>query len=142
MSVPEYTGLEYFKLAVFYASYLYFPAAALLIWAIARRRIFRWACVIAFCGLSVLVCSFIRPRILLTVEHDIQLKRCFASAGEVQLLVFSDTHQGLFGNISAVDGAHRRRVNASGAGRCSSPATSLPCCTRKSSTRRSPPWAI
>ncbi|HPE31202.1 MAG TPA: metallophosphoesterase [Parvularculaceae bacterium] len=112
--MPEYTGLEYFKLAVFYASYLYFPAAALLIWAIARRAgFFRWACVIAFCGLSALAYArFIEPRILLTVEHDIELKRCFAGAGEVRLAVFSDTHQGLFGNVMPIDRIVRR-VNAS-----------------------------
>jgi len=39
---------------------------------------------------------------LLTREHSLTFERCFASAGAVRLAVFSDTHNGLFGNAMPI----------------------------------------
>lgn len=92
--------LEYFKLAIFHASYLYFPAAAFLIWVIARRSTpSKAAAALLLAPISVLAYArFVEPRILLTVEHEATLPRCFPEAGSARLAIFSDAHEGLFAN--------------------------------------------
>lgn len=101
------------KLGIFYASYLYFPAAAALVWIMLKRSApVRIAAAFLLAPLTVLAYArFIEPRILLTVEHEAQIKRCFPEAGSARLALLSDTHQGLFGNAVAIDRI-ARRVNA------------------------------
>jgi predicted MPP superfamily phosphohydrolase len=108
--VTDFSILELLKLAIYYASYLYFPAAALLLWVIATRSL--WSRVFAaifLLALTVLAYArFIEPRILLTVEHDVALERCFPKAGAMRLAVFSDTHEGIFGNEIPIERIARR----------------------------------
>lgn len=96
--------LESFKLAIFYASFLYFPAAAYLAWTLRKRRgAKRLSAVFAFLFLTMLAYArFIEPRILLTVEHEAAIARCFPEAGSLRIAVFSDTHEGLFGNAMPI----------------------------------------
>jgi hypothetical protein len=93
-------ALEYLKLAIYWASYLYFPAAVLLLWLIVKRRgRLRMMSGLVLVPLTLLAYArFVEPRILITREHDIALARCMAEAGSMRLAVFSDTHQGVFGN--------------------------------------------
>ncbi|MEK7266296.1 MAG: metallophosphoesterase [Pseudomonadota bacterium] len=105
--------LEYMKLTIFYASYLYFPAAAYLVLKIAKQRgAKRLLAAIAFAALTLLAYArFVEPRILLTVEHEASLSRCFPEAGSARLALFSDTHEGIFANAVPVSRI-ARKVNA------------------------------
>lgn len=102
--------LEPFKLSIYYGSYLYFPAAAYLIWIARERRGVKRA--FASLLLAFLTClayaRFVEPRILLAVEHQASLSRCFPEAGSARLAVFSDTHNGLFGNAMPIERIARR----------------------------------
>jgi hypothetical protein len=102
--------LEAIKLAIFYASYLYFPAALFLGVVIARRQgVKRVLAALALAGLSVpAYARFVEPRILTTAEQDVRLSRCFPEAGEIRAVVFSDTHIGLFGNAMPIARIARR----------------------------------
>jgi len=105
--------LEQIKLAIFYASYLYFPAAIYFGWLIVRRgAAAKFISAGALLILTVLAYArFVEPRILSTVEHQTTLARCFPEAGSARLAVFSDMHEGLFKN--AVSTARiAARVNA------------------------------
>jgi len=104
---------EYLKVAIYWASYLYFPAAIALLWAIAKRRgRLRLAAALFLAPLTVLAYArFIEPRILVTREHEITLARCMADAGAARIAVFSDTHIGIFGNAMPI-ARIARRVNA------------------------------
>ena len=106
--------LEFLKLAIFYASWLYFPAAAYLALIVATRRGAKRAlAALAFAPLTLLAYArFVEPRILLTVEHGAALTRCFPEAGSARLAVFSDTHEGLFKNAIDIDRIARRVNNA------------------------------
>lgn len=114
--MTEGGAFETFKLAVYWASYLYFPAAAALLWLIVRRRrLARTMAALALAALSVLAYArFIEPRILVTRAHDVTLSRCMAETGSVRIAVFSDTHIGIFGNTMPV-ARIARRVNTLGA---------------------------
>ena len=92
--------LEWIKLAIYYASYFYFVAAPLLVWlAVKYNGPARAAALLALAPLSALAYArFIEPRILLTVEHEVELENCFDQAGAVRIAAFSDIHRGLFGN--------------------------------------------
>ena len=98
-------GLEYIKLAIYYASYLYFPAALLLIFLILKKRgAAAFAALAILLALSVLAYArFVEPRILTVKEHAYILERCFPKEGAVRLTVFSDTHNGLFGNAMPIE---------------------------------------
>lgn len=104
---------EYLKVAIYWASYLYFPAAIALGWAIAKRRgRLRLAAALFLAPLTVLAYArFIEPRILLTRKHEITLARCMGDAGAARIAVFSDTHIGIFGNAMPI-ARIARRVNA------------------------------
>lgn len=106
----ELSALEYLKLVIYYASYLYFPAAIVLIVMLVKGALVRRAISgLLLAGLSVLAYArFVEPRILLTVEHDVALKGCFSEAGNARLAVFSDAHQGLFGNAIPIERIARR----------------------------------
>jgi len=93
------------KLAIFYASYLYFPAAALLCYLSIRKRGLNAAfAMLVLLGLSMLAYArFVEPRILLTKNHSITLERCFDEAGEVRFAIFSDTHNGIFSNAMPIE---------------------------------------
>ncbi len=101
--------LEYIKLGVYYASYLYFPAAALLLWLAVRRkgalRLAAAACLIA--ASCIAYGRFVEPRILLAADHDIALKSCADEKGAARIAVVSDIHAGLFANAMPV-----RRISA------------------------------
>ena len=113
------TGLgvfEYVKLAIFYASWLYVPVAPVCVWLILKRKgAFRvGAALFLFCISCLAYARFVEPRILLTAEHEIALETCGASSGAVRVVVFSDTHNGLFGNAMPIDRI-ARRVDAANA---------------------------
>ncbi len=110
------TSLEHIKLAIYYASYLYFIAAPFALWIIVRRiGSVRIAAAIFFVMISCLAYGrFVEPRILLTNEHDIALQGCFKNAGDARIAVFSDTHNGLFGNAMAIERI-AKRVQKTGA---------------------------
>ena len=108
--------LEYLKVAIYWASYLYFPVAALLGWAIWRRRgVMRVVAALTLAPLTVLAYArFVEPRILVTREHEIALSRCMASEGAARIAVFSDAHIGVFGNAMPL-ARIARAVNAADA---------------------------
>lgn len=103
---------EHLKLGVYWASYLYFPAAVTLCWFMATRRgPLRAGAALILLPLSVLAYArFVEPRILLTREHEIAFERCMGSAGSARITVFSDTHIGIFGNAMPI-GRIARAVN-------------------------------
>ncbi len=96
--------LEILKLAIYYASYLYFIAAPMALWLVLRRRglaRYAWA---GFVTVTTLLAyaRFVEPRILLTAEHEVVLNQCFERPGAVRIAVFSDTHNGLFSNAMPI----------------------------------------
>lgn len=111
MANPEI--LEILKLAIFYAGYLIFPAAILLILLIASgRAATKLVSAAALLILSVLAYArFVEPRQLLTKEHAATLSRCFAESGKLRLALFSDMHEGLFDNAVSIERI-TARVNA------------------------------
>jgi uncharacterized protein len=92
--------LEILKLAIYYASYLYFIAAPVLIWLIVKRNgAVRYAMAAALTVITFLAYArFIEPRILLSTEHEVALNSCFEKPGAIRIAVFSDMHIGIFGN--------------------------------------------
>ena len=98
------------KLAIFYASYLYFPAAIYLGWRLSKRGGTRKiASAFALAVLSTLAYArFIEPRILLSVKHQATIQRCFPESGRARLAVFSDMHEGLFPNAVPIERIARR----------------------------------
>ena len=96
--MSDYSLLEFLKLGAYWASYLYFPAAVLLLFRLTKAR-GRPIVAFALALLSVLAYArFVEPRILLTRRHEITLDRCFGEAGAIRLAVFSDMHIGIFAN--------------------------------------------
>lgn len=98
-------GLEYFKLGINFASYLYFPAAPALVWLAAKRTgLLRWAALAFLTVISLFAYGrFVEPRILIAPEYNVTLDRCFAESGAVRVAVASDFHIGLFGNAMPID---------------------------------------
>ena len=96
--------LEWIKLAIFYASYLYIVAAPVTFWLIViNRGVMRWGAIAFLAGISLLAYGrFVEPRIMLTAEHDVVLDGCFDGGGEMRVAVFSDTHNGLFKNAMPI----------------------------------------
>lgn len=74
--------------------WLYFPAALVLVFAMARwRGSARVLAGLALAGLSTLAYArFIEPRMLTVQTHDIALERCFTAPGAIRVALFSDTH--------------------------------------------------
>ncbi len=101
----ETSALEYLKLTIYYASYLYFAAAAFLIWVMATRsarsRVIAGAVLVPLTVLAY--ARFVEPRVLFTVEHAVALEGCFPEAGEFRIAVFSDTHIGIFANAMPIE---------------------------------------
>jgi len=106
--------LEFIKLAIFYASWLYFPGAFWLVWVITKRNgLARSIAVLSLLLITVLAYArFVEPRILLTMQHIVKLEQCYPKAGGIKLAVFSDTHNGLFANAMPVKRIVRA-INAS-----------------------------
>lgn len=102
--------LEFLKLAIFYGSWFFFPAAAFLTWVILKRsHTSKVVAAILLAPLCIFAYArFVEPRILLTVEHEASLERCFPKAGSARLAVFSDAHEGLFGNAIPIERIARR----------------------------------
>lgn len=104
------TSLEHIKLAIYYVSYLYIVAAPFALWVMVRRT--GRARVFAATFFAIITClaygRFIEPRILLTNEYEIALLGCFENAGEARIAVFSDTHNGLFGNAMPIERIAKR----------------------------------
>ncbi len=105
--------IDWVRIAVFYASYLYFPVAPLVLWlAISYRGPVRWLSVLFLMGITVLAYArFIEPRILLTNEHQFALEACFDEPGQMRVVVFADVHQGIFSNTVSIERIVKR-VNA------------------------------
>ncbi len=103
--MTELGSLEYIKLAIFYVSYLYFPAAFACLWLIARKRKGLRFSAALFLGVAscLAYARFVEPRMLLTAEHDVNFTRCFGEAGAARIAVFSDTHNGLFVNAMPIE---------------------------------------
>ena len=97
--------LEFIKLAIYYASYLYIIAPPLAVWVMVRRcGKARLGGAVFFAVITCLAYArFVEPRILLTREHDIALNGCFVTGGAARMAVFSDTHNGLFGNAMSIE---------------------------------------
>lgn len=100
--MSELSGLEYLKLAIFYGSWLCFPAAVLLIVVILRGPAGARALASTFLlGLSVFAYArFIEPRLLMRTQTAIALSRCMAKDGGVKIALLSDIHSGLFANAT------------------------------------------
>ncbi len=96
--------LEMFKLAIYFASYLYFLAAPALLWLVVKRNgAARWAALGLFAVVSLFAYGrFIEPRMLFAPEHNVRLDRCFAEEGSLRIAVAADFHIGLFGNAMPV----------------------------------------
>lgn len=109
----DFGPLEYMKAAIYWAGYLYFPAAVALGWLIVKRAgLARALAALVLAPLTILAYArFVEPRILVTREHEIVLSRCMGAEGSARVAVFSDTHIGLFGNAMPVSRI-ARRVNA------------------------------
>ncbi len=92
------------KVFVFWASWLYFPAAMLLaVWAVRKRGLARWTSVLLLLGLSVLAYArFVEPRILITHHEDILLPGATANSPTVRIALFGDPHVGIFGNAMPI----------------------------------------
>ena len=90
------------KAFIFYASYLYFPFVALLVWVILREPKKRWRIVsglLLVMGSLFAYARFVEPRILTVADHELDLcAPALTQAGEVRVAVFSDMHIGLFRN--------------------------------------------
>ncbi len=97
--------LQIFSLAIYHASYLYFIAAPLALWLIVRHSgARRYVLAVFFLAITILAYArFVEPRILLTAEHDVELNGCFDRAGAFRVAVFSDTHNGIFGNTISIE---------------------------------------
>ncbi len=97
--------LEFLKLSIYFASYLYFIAAPFAIWIGWRSSgAVRIGSFVFFLAITILAYArFIEPRILLTKEHDVELAACFDDAGAVRIAIFSDTHNGLFGHAMPIE---------------------------------------
>ncbi|MEM7767823.1 MAG: metallophosphoesterase [Pseudomonadota bacterium] len=106
------------KLAIYYASYAYWPAAVLLLVYIARARgARRWFAAAIFAGLSVLAYArFVEPRMLTVVETEILIgamaPQPAAAAGDpvdasaypsIRIALFGDPHIGVFGNAIPIE---------------------------------------
>lgn len=103
--MSELGGLEFFKLGIYFASYLYFPAAPALVWVAASRAgAWRWAALVFLGVISLFAYGrFVEPRILIAPEHDVTIDRCFDESGNLRIVVASDFHIGLFGNAMPVE---------------------------------------
>ena len=85
-------------------SYLYFVAAPVALWiAVKKSGARRNAIVFLLIATVFAYARFVEPRILLTAEHDVELSGCFESAGAFRVTVFSDTHNGIFGNAMPIE---------------------------------------
>ncbi len=86
------------KLAIFYASYAAPLAVAAAIFVAATRQgAWRIGALAVAVGAALFSYSrFVEPRLLVVKEHDIALKRCVSEGGAMRLVVFADTHLGLF----------------------------------------------
>lgn len=102
--------LEFVKLAIYYASYLAPVAVIALVILAARPRARHRFIYAASAAVLVVFCyaRFIEPRILLTIEHEAKLARCFPEAGSARLAIFSDAHEGLFANAIPITRIVRR----------------------------------
>lgn len=88
------------KLAIFWAGWLYVPAAPALVWLLVRRRgRERLLAGVILLGLTVLAYArFVEPRLLVVGRHEARLARCFDTAGRLRLGVLADAHIGMFPN--------------------------------------------
>ncbi len=95
---------EFFKLAIFYGSYLSLPVAIFLVWVIrsCQGYIRLSAIILLFLTMLFVYARFIEPRILLTVHHRVNLEACYDSNGQIKVAVFSDTHNGLFAHAMPI----------------------------------------
>lgn len=92
-----------FKQAIFWLSFLYFPAAGALLWWIFRQQQGRIAAAFLFVGLSVLAYArFVEPRLLLVASHDVEI--CGEGLpGTLRAAVVADFHLGIFPNAVSVE---------------------------------------
>ncbi|MCA8888988.1 MAG: metallophosphoesterase [Parvularculaceae bacterium] len=114
--MSDWSALEYIKAAIFYFSYFVPLAAAFFaIAAVRASGLTRALAAAGFAAASLFIYArFVEPRILLTVEHETMLARCFADAGEVRIAIFSDMHVGMFKNAMPI-ARIARRADATGA---------------------------
>ncbi|MEM7662059.1 MAG: metallophosphoesterase [Pseudomonadota bacterium] len=88
------------KVFLFWASHIYWPAAALLIYLIWKRSgLSRGIAILALIAISTLAYArFVEPRMLLTERVELSLSGATESDPSIQIALFADTHLGIFGN--------------------------------------------
>lgn len=105
MDADAGTDLNWLKLAIFWLSYLYFPATVLIAWIMFRVRFLPRALFVFFwLGITGLAYArFIEPQQLHVMERAVVLERCVEDKGELRLAVVADPHIGLFRNAISID---------------------------------------
>ncbi len=93
------------KLVIFWGSWLYFPFAALCLWALLRGRpAMKVVAALALAITSVLAYArFVEPRQLVTHRETIVLPGASESSPSIRIALFGDPHIGIFGNAMAVE---------------------------------------
>ncbi|MGV6801325.1 MAG: metallophosphoesterase [bacterium] len=95
------------KLFIFYTSYLYFLVMPVLLWLMfIHPRTGRGLKILSAIALVLINLAawarFVEPRILLTKSHDVKICHT-GEQGQLTAAVFSDTHNGLFGNAMPLE---------------------------------------
>ena len=99
------------KQLIFYASFLYFPFVITMGWLMIKRSgFYRWGALSLVILASVpAYARFVEPRFLRTIEAEIALAGSPAEGGDdIRLLLFSDTHIGMFGNTMPLERIRER----------------------------------
>ncbi len=92
------------KVFIFWASWLYFPAAVWLLSDIIRKTgLRRWTACGMLCALSTLAYArFVEPRILVTHREDIHLTGASEQSATIRIALFGDPHIGIFRNAMSL----------------------------------------
>jgi predicted MPP superfamily phosphohydrolase len=90
------------KQAIFWLSFLYFPVALALVWAVLRQPRVRWFALLALVPLSVLAYArFVEPHRLVVAEHTVEV--CGDGLpGTLTAAIVGDFHVGLYSNAPSL----------------------------------------
>ena len=100
--MEEFSIYEVVKLAIYYGSYLCFPAIPISLWFFFKVGKFARIAIGVFLFVITIFAyaRFVEPRILVVEEHVVEFERCGA---EARIAVFSDTHIGLFDHAMPIE---------------------------------------